>query len=353
MDWIKAVIVDMSKDHEVTVLTLYPMEQMWFSRLSGPSIRVRNIQFDKPKDIFNAIRFAFSIIGATRSKVIIAHGFYASIVAVTAGKVRFLKKIVTVRHHGRGHYDYPVLNLLDRYISRLSNRVIAISELTRTLLLNEGVPDKKIVVVSNAIDIHKFRNISKRSKEEFLMRFGFNHSHFVIGVLSRFVDSKGINHIVEAFSRLLESEPHARLILANAHGKNDSLDFLIQSLEKKYVVKIEDIGEIERFYSSLDVFVHTPISFDAEPSGLVYLESLASGVNSIFTRSGVALEIDNLEAYSWVVDYENSTEIENTIKSIMRGETKEKITTEYLSRFTIETYVENFRSFYLDLSEKQ
>jgi glycosyltransferase involved in cell wall biosynthesis len=185
------------------------------------------------------------------------------------------------------------------------------------------------------------------------MRFGFNHSHFVIGVLSRFVDSKGINHIVEAFSRLLESEPHARLILANAHGKNDSLDFLIQSLEKKYVVKIEDIGEIERFYSSLDVFVHTPISFDAEPSGLVYLESLASGVNSIFTRSGVALEIDNLEAYSWVVDYENSTEIENTIKSIMRGETKEKITTEYLSRFTIETYVENFRSFYLDLSEKQ
>jgi glycosyltransferase involved in cell wall biosynthesis len=352
MDWIKAVITDMSEDHRLIVLTLYPVEQDWLNRYKSPNVSIYNTEFNKPIDIFKAIWNLLKSMKFSKSKVMIAHGFYASLAAVTAGKLRFLKKVVTVRHHGRGHYENPVLNALDRYISQHSYRLFAISELTRNLFLAEGVPERKIYQLPNAIDVSRFSSHSKKSRKEFLNQFGFNESHFVIGVLSRFVDSKGINYTLEAFSRLLELAPHARLILANAHGTNELLDNLIQSTGEKFIVKIKDIGEVEDFYKSLDVFVHTPISFDAEPSGLVYLESLASGVNTIFTKSGVALELDGLENYSWIVDFENSVEIENAIKSIMHGEAKDKITAEYLSRFTIQAYVENFRSIYTEISEK-
>ena len=343
MDWIKAVICDASKVNNVYVYSLYPKDQEWLMKLTSPNIKIENIKFDKPKDIFKAVLRLTKVLGGT--KLVIAHGFYSSLAAVIAGKLRFVERIATVRHHGTGQYNSLILKNLDRFISYNSTEVIAISELTKKLLMSEGVPNRKITVIPNAIDVDKFRSDSLNSREEYLKQFGLNDSHFVIGVISRFVEWKGINYTIDAFRGILKTSPNARLILANAHGKDSSLDELIATFEKNLIIKAADIQDMVSFYQCLNVFVHTPTSFDAEPSGLVYLESLASGINCVFTKSGVALELEELNNYAWLVDFKNSDGIEKAINSIIQGKRKETPTADYLSGFTVQTYVENFRLF--------
>jgi len=350
MDWISAVIRDTAKNNDVAIFSLYPTEQEWLIKLSTANIKVENIKFDRPKDIFKVISRLVKALSS--NNIVVAHGFYSSIAAVVSGKLRFAKTVVTVRHHGKGHYENMVLKNLDRFISYNSNKVIAISDLTRELLLSEGVPQKKIIVIPNAIDVNRFIRKLPNPREEFLRQLGLNDSHFVIGMVSRFVAWKGINYTIEAFRQLLMFSPNARLVLANAQGKNDYLDDLIATFEENHIVKIDNIGDIGDFYQSLDVFVHTPTSLDAEPSGLVYLEGLASGVNCVFTKSGVALELEELDRYAWLVDFKNSRDIEVAIQSIIEGECKEIPTTEYLSRFTIESYIENFGSFINEITAK-
>ena len=345
MDWIKAMISDTSIDYDISIVSLFPNEQVWLASLRSSSVFVRNIQFNHPKDTLSAAINLFKDISRKKPSLIVAHGFYASIAAIIAGKLSFQKKVVTVRHHGRGHYENPVLHRLDRFISRFSYRVVAISELTKKLLLSEGVASDKIIVIPNAIDVSKFSTPAVSPREVVLSNFGFSDSHFVIGVISRFVDWKGIRYILEAFSQIIETNPDVRLILVNSNAKNDLLDGMIEKIGNSYIFKIDEVEDIPSFYSSLDVFVHTPISFDAEPFGLVYLESLASGTNCIFTESGVALDLHQLERYAWLVRYNSSEEIESSINSIIQGGNREKIPTNYLSDFTIQSYVRVFREF--------
>ena len=345
MDWIREVIRDTSIDFDISIVSLYPSEQAWIAKLKSPIVSTTHIQFIKPKDLFIGTICLFKVLRKTKSRLIVAHGFYSSIAAIIAGKLRFPTKIVSVRHHGRGHYENAILFGLDCFISVFSHRVIAISELTKQLLLSEGVARNKIVVIPNAIEVMKFNNLTKTPRAAVLSKFGFNDSHFVIGVISRFVDWKGIKYVLEAFSRILETTPEARLVLANSSGKNDLLDEMIQKIGYKYIYKIDEVEDIPSFYSSLDVFVHTPTSFDAEPFGLVYLEGLASGTNCIFTKSGVALELPQIERYAWVVSHKSSEEIEVSINSVIHGEIKEKIPSDYLSNFRIQSYIREFRQF--------
>jgi len=345
MDWIREVISDMSINFDISIVSLYSSEQAWIAKFKSPIVSTTHLQFDHPKDIFMAAICLYKVLRRKKSRLIVAHGFYSSIASIIAGKLRFPTTIVTVRHHGRGHYEDWILNHLDRFISVFSHKVIAISELTKQLLLSEGVPRGKIIVIPNAIEVLKFNNPAITSRAIVLGNFGFNDSNFVIGVISRFVDWKGIKYTLEAFSRILETNPEVRLVLVNSSGENDVLDGMIQKIGPRYIFKIDEVEDIPSFYKSLDVFVHTPISFDAEPFGLVYLEGLASGTNCIFTKSGVALDLPQIERYVWLVAHESSEEIEVSINSVIQGGTKEKIPSDYLTNFSIPTYIRVFREF--------
>jgi glycosyltransferase involved in cell wall biosynthesis len=78
----------------------------------------------------------------------------------------------------------------------------------------------------------------------------------------------------------------------------------------------ESILDVSDFFNSIDIFVHVPIGKLEEAFGLVYIEALASGVQCVFTKSGVLNEIPEIEKYASIVDYENSEEILEAILGI-------------------------------------
>jgi glycosyltransferase involved in cell wall biosynthesis len=69
------------------------------------------------------------------------------------------------------------------------------------------------------------------------------------------------------------------------------------------------------------VFVHVPVSNEAEAFGQTYVESLKFGIPSVFTLSGIANEIVINEENALVVDFKSTDEIIKAIKRLLNNQT--------------------------------
>jgi glycosyltransferase involved in cell wall biosynthesis len=125
---------------------------------------------------------------------------------------------------------------------------------------------------------------------------------------------KGVQFVIPAFQKLLQTYPKAHLIIANAEGDYKAeIETMLSILPKNQVTLIRFQNDVKQLYAMFDVYVHVPIDKDCEAYGQVYIEALAMKVPSVFTLSGIANEFVAHNKNAMVVDYQNSGEITNAI----------------------------------------
>ena len=86
----------------------------------------------------------------------------------------------------------------------------------------ERVPHKKIVVINHGLDLDYFRRPDPEKVAELRERYRTGGHFPVVGVISSFVELKGIQFIIPAFRRLLSDYPQAKILFFNATGKYNS-----------------------------------------------------------------------------------------------------------------------------------
>ncbi|MCD4729605.1 MAG: glycosyltransferase family 4 protein [Bacteroidales bacterium] len=162
-----------------------------------------------------------------------------------------------------------------------ADRVIAVSNLTRNIVINRhGIDAKKVFTVHNAIDpVEKPEsvNIQKAVKEK------------VVTFLGRITFQKGPEYFIEVAYKILQRDRNVRFVMA---GSGDMLNKMIKRVAQ---LKIADRfhftgflrGEaVDRMFALSDVFVMPSVS---EPFGLVPLEAMRTNVPVIVSKqSGVA-----------------------------------------------------------------
>jgi len=162
-----------------------------------------------------------------------------------------------------------------------ADRVIAVSNLTRNIVINRhGIDAKKVFTVHNAIDpVEKPEsvNIQKAVKEK------------VVTFLGRITFQKGPEYFIEVAHKILQRDRNVRFVMA---GSGDMLNKMIKRVAQ---LKIADRfhftgflrGEaVDRMFALSDVFVMPSVS---EPFGLVPLEAMRTNVPVIVSKqSGVA-----------------------------------------------------------------
>lgn len=205
----------------------------------------------------------------------------------------------------------------DRMINFVATDIIATSEIVKKSLLFEKVPESKIYVVNHGFKLEQFENVSPQRVQYLRDKYNVN-SKLVIGVIARWTEWKGVQYIIPAFKRFLTDHPHALLILSNSKGE---YEFKIRQLlneipENSYrIIQFEE--DFIALYKLFDIFIHVPINDHAEAFGQVYIESLASGIPSIFTKSGVANEFINHEENALLANYRNSQAIYESMNRIL------------------------------------
>lgn len=255
-------------------------------------------------------------------EVIHAHLFTASFAGMIAGRLAGVPKRIHTRHHSNFHHTYHRSTVkYDRLINKLSTDIIAISENVLHILTDlEDVPADKIHLIYHGFDISQFRkeNVDRERVAGIADRHAIDLSRPVIGVISRYTHWKGVQYIIPAFRKLLESHPALLLVLANAKGDyKKEITAMLQTLPEDSFIEISFESDSAALYQTFDYFVHVPIDAESEAFGQVYIESLAAGIPSVFTLSGIASEFIRDHKNAIVVPFRSSDDIAKAVEELL------------------------------------
>ena len=276
------------------------------------SIPFQEINLSTNSNCIKQLMRIFFYIRKNRIEIVYSSGQWATIVTTIAARLANRKKIIFTRHYSDFHHKRGMKHwiYIDRLIAKLATRIIAVSKNVAVLMTDlEKIDCKKIEVIYNSIDFDTFYTVRNQEK---------SNETLIIGVVSRLVSLKGINFTIKAFKEFLLIKPNAKLILIGGNSSESHNIFEeLASIPSSNVELIEHTANMKNWYSKFDVFVHVPVSRNAEAFGLVYLEALAAGVPCIFTKSGILNEVDIFNDYFIAVDFENYEQIYKSLVSLL------------------------------------
>lgn len=180
---------------------------------------------------------------------------------------------------------------IERAGMHAADRVIAVSNLTRNIVINKyGVPADRVVTVHNAVRFAE--------KEETLPERGVDDK--IVTFLGRITYQKGPDYFVEAAAKVLKRVPNVRFVMA---GSGDMMNHVIRRVARLGIAdRFHFTGflrgdDVHKMFQLSDVYVMPSVS---EPFGISPLEAMRSNVPVIISKqSGVAEVLD----YAVKVDY--------------------------------------------------
>jgi glycosyltransferase involved in cell wall biosynthesis len=343
--------------YEVSFVFLNPDDTPLPHLLAGRGHHVEIISYAGRRHLPRAIVQLRKIFRKMRPDIVHAHLADASIAGMIAARLSGIEDRVHTRHHSTEcHVYYPHGVYYDKLVNRLSKQIVAPTQIVKeTLVEKEGVDPRRITLIHHGYDLTEFDG-SEAGTAEIRAKYGLDGSYPVIGVISRFVEWKGVQFIIPAFARLLKQYPKAKLVMANAAGNyTDQIDGLLEKeLAPHQYLKIGFEEKVFDLCRNFDVFVHVPIRRDAEAFGQTYIEALYSKLPSIFTFSGVAHEFIRDRENALVVPYADAEAIYDALSLVLSDDRlREKIAlggqSDVRKRFNGRLFGENLDRLYSQL----
>jgi UDP-glucose:(heptosyl)LPS alpha-1,3-glucosyltransferase len=165
-------------------------------------------------------------------------------------------------------------------------RIIAISDMVKLDIMRwYGIPEDRIAVIYNGVDIERFNPRNRQYREEIRKRHEIGDEVVILFVSNNF-RMKGLGFLMRALADIKkEDHPLFKLLIL---GRGQKAPYL--RLSKKLGISEEMVfagstDEIEKYYGAADLLVH-PSFYDA--CSLTVLEALASGLPVITTSSNGA-----------------------------------------------------------------
>jgi len=206
------------------------------------------------------------------------------------------------------HYLYNGLNAkLERMAFRRTRRVIAVSEqVKRELMAYAGVPEDRISVITNGVDLQEFypKPVSRAE-----------HRLPEDAVLALFAgDIKSSRKNLDTVLRSLQAVPGVHLLVL---GSTDGSPYPRMAKELGLGDRIRFLGyrrDVADMMSLCDVFVY-PSRY--EPFSLVLLEAMATGLPVITSSRCGAVELLTQEAGIVVEDPDDAESLAAALQSVI------------------------------------
>ena len=181
----------------------------------------------------------------------------------------------------------PFTNLIFR-----SANLICISNYTRSLVLENGIPDLRTHVVFCGVDTTEIRLWQESNQDAWLPREVSDFRGKMILTVCRLTRHKGIDRLIQSMPRVLSSVPEARLVIVGDGPERGYLENLArESPVRNHINFLGRLRDDEKFacYQKCDVFVmpsRTTLGRAREGFGIVFLEANAFGKPVIGGNSG-------------------------------------------------------------------
>jgi glycosyltransferase involved in cell wall biosynthesis len=203
----------------------------------------------------------------------------------------FAKTPVILSHvHGLGRSRNLRRKVSHFLLFRKINRIICVANSVREDVLRNhwSMPEEKISVLENSIDYMRFADVAI-SKDDSRRIMEMPSDAFIFGTIARLAPTKGLLYLIEAFQKVKEQKPSARLVLLGDGPCKAELEKQVSSMPCRDSIHFFGHREnIEQLLRGMDVFVLASV---AEGMPRVILEAMAAGVPCVATEVGGIPEV--------------------------------------------------------------
>lgn len=204
--------------------------------------------------------------------------YHYTLQALSAKRKGLVKKVVStvwevIPHNnetlpGRKKIKSVARNEIDHFI--------AVTEVAKQALIQEGVSPSKITVIPMGVDTKRFRPSKNKRKNPVNILF-----------VGRLVPEKGIGELLQSYSELKKHYPKIKLTLVG------SGPLINQCKKAGAIVKQIPYSKIHLEYQAADIFClpNKPTKTWQEQYGMVLVEALSSGLPIVTSSSPVMQEV--------------------------------------------------------------
>lgn len=240
-----------------------------------------NGRFDK-----DTIQVIKNYIDCAGIKIIHSHNYKSNFYAQRALSNSNVRWVVT--NHGRRFGIKPLLySILDTFVVRHADRVIAVSKkIVRRMKLN-GIDSQKICLIENGVNLNRFiKNIASDSTRQSL---GIKNGTLVIGTVGSLTKEKGHVYLLRAVPKVIENFQEAGFLFVGDGRERASLEKTVLDLGVKDSVIFAGMRkDVPEILSMLDVFVLPSLN---EGLPMALLEAQAARIPTIATRIGAIPDV--------------------------------------------------------------
>ncbi len=168
--------------------------------------------------------------------------------------------------HGTTHEGsvrYRVTRALETRVLRRADAVTTICEGLRADIAQRGIPESKITVIPNAVDLERFPFEPDPDKSQ-VQSLGVDLANRpVLGFIGSLYRYEGLDILLRAMPRILSADPATVLLIVGGGPEEQQLKALAQKLDLGPAVIFTGRvphAEVGRYYAAVDVFVYPRLS---------------------------------------------------------------------------------------------
>ena len=238
-------------------------------------------------------QFDMSVISLIRTfirdkkiDVVHCHGYKSNFYGLLASKGNIAT--VTTNHNWlKSHWKLKIYCFLDSLWIRYFGRIVAVSEGVKADMLKYRVPEKKIRVIDNGIDLDRFSQ--EISTENVRKEFGLNGNSKVIGTIGNLGHEKAHSNLLKAAKGVIETDKAVRFLIV---GDGALREYLMEEAVtlgiENHVIFAGYRKDIPELLSLMDIFVLPSIK---EGLPMVLLEAMAAKKPVIATKVGAVPKV--------------------------------------------------------------
>ncbi|MBN2040049.1 MAG: GT4 family glycosyltransferase PelF [Spirochaetes bacterium] len=256
---------------------LYPFSDYFWAWKSSHDTLMKVITWDIPEaDLYHTISTGYAGLIAAIAKIIYnkpviltEHGLYNKEREID------IKRAKWVKGYQRDLW-INIFNDLSKITYDYADLSIALFEHNRNIQVSQGAAYEKTRVIPNGIEVDRFLDLKKKSKEE-----------FSVGFVGRVVPIKDVKTFIVACKIVSEAINNVKFYIIGP--QDEDRNYYIECTQLVENFKLEDKiiftgkADVREYYSFLDVMVLTSIR-EAQP--LVIIEAYLAGIPVVSTRVG-------------------------------------------------------------------
>jgi len=249
--------------------------------------------------------------------IIHCHDYKANIIALIASLFCKVKLVTTLHGWRKAGGRERLYELIDSYVIRRFNTIIAVSENIRNQILKKGFCPDRIKVIHNGVDNIYFDGRKGKKSE-----LGIEDDTNIVGTVGRLSKEKGQDYLLEAASQIIAECPKTKILIVGDGPFKEELSGSVSALGlDKHVIftGLVPQSEIKEIYSVIDVFVLPSLT---EGICMALLEAMAMGIPVVATNVGGNPEATDNGKVGVLIPVANSAIIAKAVATLLNDKPK-------------------------------